>query len=461
MSKRSKARMKDLPPPLRPPVPRPDLAQSKCACGASAGVTGECVECAQKKLAFDRRGADEVAPIAAPPTVSEVARAPGEPLDSETRASMESSLGHDFSRVRVHTDDRAAESANEVNALAYTIGQDVVFARGQYSPRSVEGQKLLAHELAHTIQQSSAQSDPGGTTPVGARGSVFEREADMAAEGLFSGSHIAAMTPSMPSLQKKTPEELAGEALKAGPKGKKEKAEFEKAGKAEAKVEKAGTTITRVEIPAAGKDEPVKGVTSSEYASESKKCATPKSEAGLPKAFLCTTQEITPPNVAPDDAATFDTNVRVSFKKGKGGGSIWVVSASLPWVLNTAGFLDTSAIDTQMLKPYDTHEQGHRTIAHQVRDRLSKLIQVELEGALPTEKSPLKKSGKTWDQDGVDSIIKQISDIRDRYMKWFDELTAAADSAWDAQEKATLNKIAAAIKAKEFKPGQSVPEVKE
>ena len=66
---------------------------------------------------------------------------------------MEPRLGHDFSQVRVHTDRRAAESARAVNALAYTVGRDVVFGEGQYSPRTHSGQKLLAHELTHTIQQ--------------------------------------------------------------------------------------------------------------------------------------------------------------------------------------------------------------------------------------------------------------------------------------------------------------------
>jgi hypothetical protein len=416
-------------------------------------------------MAAEHRRTDETGHAGAPPIVSDVLRTSGEPLDHETLASMESHLGHDFSRVRVHTDERAAESASEVNALAYTIGQDIVFAHGQYAPRSAEGRKLLAHELTHTVQQAGAQSHPGGTAPIGASHSHLEREADMAAAGLSMGSHLAATATSGPGLQKKdpTPEEVAGEALKTGPKDKKEKAQFEKAGKAEAAVEKKGTKITRVEIPAAGTDEAVKAVTTSEFEAAARKCGRAKTEAGLPKALLCTQQEITTPNVAPDDAATFDTNVRVAFKQDNdgGGGSIWVVSASLPWVLNTAGFLNISDIDVAMLKPYEVHEKGHRTIAHEIRDRLSKLLLVELEGALPTEKSPIKKSGKTWGQLGVDAIIKKISDIQTRYQNWFDELTDAADAAWDAQEKPTLTKIAAAVKAKEFKPGQSVPEVKE
>ena len=65
---------------------------------------------------------------------------------------MESRFGHDFARVRIHADTRAAESAVAVSALAYTVGNDVVFGAGQYTPRSAAGRRLLAHELAHIIR---------------------------------------------------------------------------------------------------------------------------------------------------------------------------------------------------------------------------------------------------------------------------------------------------------------------
>ncbi len=66
---------------------------------------------------------------------------------------MESRFGHDFSGVRIHTDAQAAESARALNALAYTVGRDIVFDAGRYSPRTSDGQKLIAHELAHVVQQ--------------------------------------------------------------------------------------------------------------------------------------------------------------------------------------------------------------------------------------------------------------------------------------------------------------------
>jgi Domain of unknown function (DUF4157) len=90
----------------------------------------------------------------APPIVHDVLRSPGQPLDAATRAFMEPRFGHDFSGVRVHTDARAAESAQAVNALAYTVGQNIVFDTGLYSPNSYAGRNLVVHELAHAIQQS-------------------------------------------------------------------------------------------------------------------------------------------------------------------------------------------------------------------------------------------------------------------------------------------------------------------
>jgi len=79
---------------------------------------------------------------------------PGQPLDASTRAFMEPCFGHDFGHVRVHTDAQAAESARAVNALAFTVGRDVVFGPGQYAPATQRGRALLAHELTHVVQQN-------------------------------------------------------------------------------------------------------------------------------------------------------------------------------------------------------------------------------------------------------------------------------------------------------------------
>lgn len=88
-----------------------------------------------------------------PAVVGDVLRSTGEPLDASTRAFMEPRFGHNFSDVRVHTNARAAESARSVNALAYTVGRNVVFGARQYVPGTTTGQRLLAHELTHVVQQ--------------------------------------------------------------------------------------------------------------------------------------------------------------------------------------------------------------------------------------------------------------------------------------------------------------------
>jgi hypothetical protein len=94
---------------------------------------------------------------------------------------MEPRFGHDFSKVRIHADSRASESARSVNALAYTVGNDVVFDRGRYTPSSEQGKQLLAHELTHVMQQRGG-SHGHGQLAVGPTNDVSEREAERASE---------------------------------------------------------------------------------------------------------------------------------------------------------------------------------------------------------------------------------------------------------------------------------------
>ena len=131
--------------------------QRKCACGGSIASGGECEECKEQGT-LQRREAASSAPASAPRIVHEVLRSPGKPLDSGARRFFEPRFGHDFGRIRVHADDRAAESAKATNALAYAVGGNIVFAKGAYAPGTREGQRLLAHELAHTVQQSGFAS---------------------------------------------------------------------------------------------------------------------------------------------------------------------------------------------------------------------------------------------------------------------------------------------------------------
>ncbi|MGH8480722.1 MAG: DUF4157 domain-containing protein [Gammaproteobacteria bacterium] len=204
------------------------LLQRKCACGRPATtLAGECADCQreetiglQAKLAVGASGdpyeieadriADDVMRMAdtavpspmpaggmataarlqskppvgrgrathdndegAPFAVHEVLRSSGQPLDPAVRTFFEPRFGHDFSRVRVHLGSRADESARAVQARAYTVGRDLAFARGQYNPASVEGKRLLAHELTHVLQQAGAnrlRDDSGKCDPRDAQG---------------------------------------------------------------------------------------------------------------------------------------------------------------------------------------------------------------------------------------------------------------------------------------------------
>lgn len=90
---------------------------------------------------------------AEPGIVHQVLHGPGQPMDAETRAFMEPRFRRDFGQIRIHTDTSAAQSAKELNARAYTAGNNIVFAQGEFAPRSAGGRILLAHELVHTLQQ--------------------------------------------------------------------------------------------------------------------------------------------------------------------------------------------------------------------------------------------------------------------------------------------------------------------
>lgn len=124
---------------------------------------------------------------AIPPLVRDVLRAPGQPLSTATRAAMESRFGRDFSRVRVHADAQAAESARAIDARAYTLGQDVVFAAGRYAPGTSSGIALLAHELAHTIQQRRDKWAAGDRPGITAATDPTERQAEAMATAALQG----------------------------------------------------------------------------------------------------------------------------------------------------------------------------------------------------------------------------------------------------------------------------------
>jgi hypothetical protein len=121
---------------------------------------------------------------------------------------MESSFDHDFSRVRIHDDTQAASSARAVNALAYTVGRNVVFAAGKYAPGTKDGRRLLAHELVHVVQQGSAS--PSSDIVVGGSGSAHEEEADRVASRMASGRPATIRQEETPTLQRQVSDGSGG-----------------------------------------------------------------------------------------------------------------------------------------------------------------------------------------------------------------------------------------------------------
>ena len=131
----------------------------------------------------------------------------GSPLPTDVREEMQGRLGHDFGDVRVHNDSRAHESAQSVNAHAYTVGSNVVFQRDKYDPASTEGKTMLAHELTHVVQQRSGPVDGTATSggiKVSDPSDRFEREASSNAERVMSAPApaTAQLSASGPAVQR-------------------------------------------------------------------------------------------------------------------------------------------------------------------------------------------------------------------------------------------------------------------
>ncbi len=157
--------------------------------GAELPTSGGGATAAQPHPVFERMLEPERAENAAQrehgrfAAVREVTNSPGKPLDAETRAFFESRFAHDFSDVRVHTDAKAAQSAEAFGALAYTANRDVVFGAGQFSPATTQGRILLAHELAHAVQNRRG----GGTGwDVSDASDAAESSADAAAHAVMA-----------------------------------------------------------------------------------------------------------------------------------------------------------------------------------------------------------------------------------------------------------------------------------
>jgi hypothetical protein len=140
-------------------MPEPGVSGA-CECGGSCsactGPNGQ-----DERVQTKRVSDSDTDRAEAPLSVHETLRSAGRPLDGAIRSFMEPRFGHDFSRVRVHSGSDAEQSARDLRAQAYTVGNEIVFGPGRFAPETREGKSLLAHELTHVIQQRSAMPAGG------------------------------------------------------------------------------------------------------------------------------------------------------------------------------------------------------------------------------------------------------------------------------------------------------------
>jgi hypothetical protein len=140
---------------------------------STANLTDQSAALLQTKLALGKGSVETASPSA----IREASNSPGQSLDSTTREFMEPRFGQDFSHVRVHTDARAAKTAQDIHAHAYTIGSNIVFAPDHFKPHDSQGKRLLAHELAHVMQQTASPHARSGNAQVDSAGGATFRSA--------------------------------------------------------------------------------------------------------------------------------------------------------------------------------------------------------------------------------------------------------------------------------------------
>ena len=127
----------------------------------------------------------------------------GTSLPAPVMSKFESSLGVDLSGVRVHTGAASEAAAHAVSARAFAVGQDIHFGAGEYDPESASGQHLLAHEVAHTVQQRGSDPTRQNKLDVSAPGDAFEVEADRAADAMVSGAPTSVSRGGVPGISRK------------------------------------------------------------------------------------------------------------------------------------------------------------------------------------------------------------------------------------------------------------------
>jgi hypothetical protein len=171
----------------------------------------------------------------ASPVRDVVGRGGGRPLEPEVRGVMESRLGSDFGDVRVHTDHTASESARAINAQAYTVGSDIVFQSGRYEPATPTGQRTLAHELTHVVQQRSGPVDgtpAAGGIRISDPSDRFEQAAERNADMVMSAQTAAptaapVAAPLSAQREEETVQEMPVQALAVQREGVEEEKEGE------------------------------------------------------------------------------------------------------------------------------------------------------------------------------------------------------------------------------------------
>lgn len=118
-------------------------------------------------------------------------RGHGLSLDTGIQKEMSTAMGHDFSRVQVHTSPQADRLNQGLNSAAFTTGSDIFFKQGQYEPGSTAGKELIAHELTHVVQQTGTAVEPGGTLSVGEPDDAYEKQADQVARAALRQENTA------------------------------------------------------------------------------------------------------------------------------------------------------------------------------------------------------------------------------------------------------------------------------